>query len=128
MDHQLLMLKSLNKERRIRQEERIKEDMEHNRWDKKAVAITKNIDSVYPNGIESGAGTHVSLALQNLQRDQQTPIEMECGLFAQIGIASRSKPKQTYTLVLATEVFCEYGDNHRHQFDFISRGSHQDAL
>ena len=41
--------------------------------------------AVYPNGIESGAGTHVSVVQQNLKTDLEIPAEIECGSFAQIG-------------------------------------------
>ena len=69
--------------------------------------------AVFPNGIKSGAGTHVSVVLQNLERDLDTPTEIECGSFAQIGIESTdiNRPEQAYYCI--TKIFCNCGDNTR---------------
>ena len=67
--------------------------------------------AVYPNGIESGAGTHVSVVLQNLETDLEIPAEVECGSFTQIGIGSTNSDKPEYTYYCITKMFCECGDN-----------------
>ena len=46
VNHQLLMLKSLKDERIARQKERDEYDMELGRWDRKAAAIAKTINSL----------------------------------------------------------------------------------
>ena len=35
--------------------------------------------AVYPNGIKEGAGTHVSLVVECLERDVKESVDMECG-------------------------------------------------
>ena len=178
VNHQLLMLKSLKDERIARQKERDEYDMELGRWDRKAAAIAKTINSllitcdkkqkaplqsirslldesycliggtslslritkfseykknngvwysppfyliditglkarlaVYPNGIKSGAGTHMSVVLQNLETDLEIPAEIECGSFAQIGIRSTNSDKLEHTYYCITKMFCECGNN-----------------
>lgn len=66
--------------------------------------------AVYPNGIKSGTGTHVSVVLQNLEIDLETPTEIECGSFAQIGIASSDNDKPELAYYCITKIFCECGD------------------
>lgn len=67
--------------------------------------------ALYPNGIESGAGTHVSVVLQNLGTDLETSAEIECGSFAQIGIGSTDSDKPERTYYCITKIFCKCGDN-----------------
>jgi hypothetical protein len=69
--------------------------------------------ALYPNGIESGAGTHVSIVLQNLETDLEMPVKIECGSFAQIGIGSRSidSDKSEHMYYCITKIFCKCGDN-----------------
>ena len=46
--------------------------------------------AVYPNGIKEGAGTHVSLVVECLERDLKEPKEMECGNYVNVHIIGRS--------------------------------------
>ena len=67
--------------------------------------------AVYPNGIESGTGTHVSVVLQTLETDLEIPAEIEYGSFTQIGIGSTDSNKPEHTYYCITKIFCKCGDN-----------------
>ena len=44
--------------------------------------------AVYPNGIESGADTHVSLVIECLERNLKEPIEMVCGHYIHVEVTN----------------------------------------
>ena len=42
--------------------------------------------AVYPNGIKAGAGTHVSLVIECLERDVKEPKDMQCGSYVEVSV------------------------------------------
>ena len=72
---------------------------------------------VYPNGIKEGAGTHVSLVVECLERDVKESVDMECGSFVKVTTSSK-----TYLRTCNTKDFCECTDSHGgllHEYKYI---------
>ena len=60
--------------------------------------------AVYPNGIKEGAGTHMSLVIECLERDLCEPKQMECGNVVNVMI------NNYYSI--CTEEFCDCKNSH----------------
>ena len=67
--------------------------------------------AVYPNGIKSGARTHVSLVVHCLQRDLKEPIVLPCGSYIHVDINSTFSTK-SYQYSCITSNFCSCENSH----------------
>ena len=64
--------------------------------------------AVYPNGILSGAHTHMSLLVQNLKREEKVPAKIQCGSYVQVNVGSSSLlATSDCSPMCTTETFCE---------------------
>ena len=62
--------------------------------------------AVYPNGIQSGSHTHMSLLVQNLKRDEDVRAKPLCGSYVQVSIDNSRCTETDCSYVLSTEIFC----------------------
>ena len=77
--------------------------------------------AVYPNGIKSGARTHVSLVVQCLQRDLKEPIVLPCGSYIRVDINSTFSTA-SYQYAFITSSFCRCENSHEIWVSAISKG------
>lgn len=63
--------------------------------------------AIYPNGIQSGAHTHMSLLVQNLKRDEGIRAKLLCGSYVQVSINNSRCLKTDCSYVLSTGIFCK---------------------
>ena len=74
---------------------------------------------VYPNGIKDGAGTHVSLVIECLERDLKEPKRMECGSHVQVSVIGSDK-ESSYSCY--SHDFCECTNSRGIWLDAVVKG------